>query len=356
MSGTDTAVTLLLFEDSDGDATLVERYVDRADVSSVGAAVELLREETLEAGLDRVDSTPVDLILLDLGLPGTSGLDTLDRVLERVSETPVVVLTGLDDDSTARDAIARGAQDYLPKGRLDEDLLARTIRHALERTEIRRELMRQNERLEQFASVVSHDLRNPLNVASGRLELVRTEHETEHLETVADMLDRMEQLIEDVLALARTGRTVGEEEAETVRVADVVSAAVDSVEAGSLTVEVGDPGTAESERPRLRRLFENLLHNAVEHAGPEATVRVDSLPDRPGFYVADDGPGIPPEDRDRVFEYGFTTADDGTGFGLSIVAEIAEAHGWDASVSESDADGARFEFGYGSQMHAARND
>ncbi len=352
MSDTDTAVTLLLFEDNDGDATLVETYVDRANVSSVGGEIEILRERTLDAGLDRFDSTSVDLILLDLGLPGTNGLETLDRVLNRVSETPVVVLTGLDDTSTARDAIARGAQDYLPKDRLDEDLLVRTVRHALERTEIRCELMRQNERLEQFASVVSHDLRNPLNVASGRLELAQREHENEHLETVADMLDRMERLIENVLALARTGRTIDEDEVETVRLADVVSAAVDSVDAGSLTVEVGTPGTVESERTRLRQLFENLLRNTVEHAGPEPTVWIDSLSDRPGFYVADDGPGIPPEDRDQVFEHGFTTADDGTGFGLSIVAEIAEAHGWDASVTTSDMDGVRFEFGYGAQMHA----
>ncbi|MFB6296107.1 MAG: sensor histidine kinase [Halobacteriales archaeon] len=352
MSGTDAPVTLLLFEDNDSDATLIETYLDRADASAIGAEVDLLREETLEAGLARLDSAQVDLVLLDLGLPGSSGLDTLDRALERVSETPIVVLTGLDDTSTARDAIARGAQDYLPKGRLDEDLLARTIRHALERTEIRRELRRQNERLEQFASVVSHDLRNPLNVASGRLSLAREETDggEQHLAEVAAMLDRMERLVEDVLALARTGRTIDEEEVEAVRLAEVVSAAVDSVEADSLAVEVGDLGTVEGDGARLQRLFENLLRNAAEHAGPEPTVTIDSLPDRPGFYVADDGPGIPPEDRDQVFEQGYTTAEDGTGFGLSIVAEIAEAHGWDATVTG--ADGARFEFGYGSNVHA----
>ncbi|MBS3761523.1 MAG: ATP-binding protein, partial [Halodesulfurarchaeum sp.] len=100
--------------------------------------------------------------------------------------------------------------------------------------------------------------------------------------------------------------------------------------------------TFEADPDRLASLLENLFRNAVEHAGPEVTVTVEPTSD--GFAVADDGPGIPPEDRETVFESGYTTETDGTGFGLAIVAEVATAHDWSVRVEESDAGGARFVF------------
>ncbi|MGQ4555618.1 ATP-binding protein [Halobellus sp. GM3] len=94
---------------------------------------------------------------------------------------------------------------------------------------------------------------------------------------------------------------------------------------------------------RLQNLFENLFRNAVEHAGESATVRVGLLDGR-GFYVEDDGAGIPTEERDRVFDLGHSTADRGTGYGLAIVKWIADAHGWEVSVTDGTEGGARFEF------------
>ena len=92
---------------------------------------------------------------------------------------------------------------------------------------------------------------------------------------------------------------------------------------------------------RLKQLLENLLRNAVEHGGGDVTVRVGDLAD--GFFVADDGPGVPESERERVFETGYTTAEDGTGFGLSIVTDIVEAHDWEIRVTESDGGGGRFD-------------
>jgi signal transduction histidine kinase len=97
----------------------------------------------------------------------------------------------------------------------------------------------------------------------------------------------------------------------------------------------------EAEWQRLRQLFENLFRNAVEHGGDQVSVTIGELED--GFYVADDGPGIPAEDRQSVFEYGESTAEDGTGLGLAIVRRVAEAHGWTVSVTDSDTGGARLE-------------
>lgn len=198
-------------------------------------------------------------------------------------------------------------------------------------------LERQNERLEEFASVVSHDLRNPLGVARGRLELAHSECPTSHHEDVRWALSRMDSLITDILALARQGNVV--DETAPVALEPVAEAAWTSVENGMATLVLGDLGTMEADADRLQRLFENLFRNAIEHVGPDVTVRVESLADG-GFHVADDGPGIPTSERERVFEGGYTTGE-GTGLGLAIVRSIAEAHGWHVSIVDDD--GARIE-------------
>ncbi|WP_225335241.1 response regulator [Halomicrobium urmianum] len=209
-----------------------------------------------------------------------------------------------------------------------------------EKKEYERELKRKNERLEEFASVISHDLRNPLTVALGQLDHYRAEHDDERLDRTGEALERMETLIEDLLALARQGQSI--DQTRSVRLSDAVADAQDSVEAPDATVDVTDDGEIEANESRLRQLLENLFRNASEHAGESASIRVGALED--GFFVADDGPGIDPDERERIFEPGYTTNEGGTGLGLAIVCDVAEAHGWDVTVTESDAGGARFEF------------
>jgi PAS domain S-box-containing protein len=208
-----------------------------------------------------------------------------------------------------------------------------------ERKERERELERKNERLEEFTSVVSHDLRNPLNVASARLELASDECDSPHLVDVADAHRRMETLIEDLLTLAREGETVAE--FEPVDLGKLLSGCWETLgrEGAALAVETGT--TVRADRDRLRQLLENLLTNALEHGGTDVTITVGDLAD--GFYVEDDGPGIPADERGDVFEAGYSTAREGNGFGLSIVARIAEAHGWSVAVTEGESGGARFE-------------
>ncbi|QZX98326.1 sensor histidine kinase [Halobaculum rubrum] len=208
-----------------------------------------------------------------------------------------------------------------------------------------RKLTRHNEQLERFASVVSHDLRNPLNVAQGRLELAREERDDEHLRTVADAHGRMGALIEDVLTLARQGESI--HETEPVELAPLVERCWRTVASADATLSVETTATVRADPDRLRQLLENLFGNAVDHGGDAVTVTVDTLENddggSDGFYVADDGPGVPEADRDSVFEHGYSSDSDGTGFGLAIVAEIAGAHGWEIRVTEGAAGGARFE-------------
>ncbi|WP_410764788.1 sensor histidine kinase [Haloferax sp. DFSO60] len=201
------------------------------------------------------------------------------------------------------------------------------------------DLAARNERLDQFASVVSHDLRNPLNVAQIRLELARDGHGMEHLETVAEAHNRMEALIEDVLHLSRSGETVGE--TEPVGLARIAADAVANTNLDAAALAVEADATLQADRERLVTVFENLFRNAIDHAGPDVQVRVGLLDD--GFFVEDDGPGVPHAERDKIFESGYTTDAEGTGLGLAIVAGVVEAHGWTATATEAASGGARFE-------------
>jgi len=208
-----------------------------------------------------------------------------------------------------------------------------------EQRERERELQRQNERLERFTRVVSHDLRNPLNVVEGRLELASAECDSEELAKAETALDRCQTLVDDLLTLAREGQSVAETEALSLET--TAERCWATVETADATLHADVDRTIVADRSRVQQLLENLVRNAIDHAGPDVTVEVGGLDD--GFYVADDGPGIPADDREQVFQSAYSTVRDNTGFGLAIVGEIVDAHGWDIELTSSDSGGARFE-------------
>lgn len=224
----------------------------------------------------------------------------------------------------------------------DDDTVSGVIGVAVDITDQReyeRQLERQNKRLDEFASVVSHDLRNPLNVAAGRLQLAREECASEHLAQVEQAHRRMETLIDDLLTLARRGSP--ETDRRSLALSDVVTSCWQTVDTAAADLRIETDRTLEADQGRLKQFFENLIRNAVEHGGEAVTVTVGATPD--GFYVEDNGPGIPPEDRDDVFSIGYSTGEAGTGLGLRIVDQIAEAHGWELAVTDGSNGGARFE-------------
>ena len=273
-------------------------------------------------------------------------------------------------------------------------MLAQNTRAVLDRVQRERQLgarerklERQNDRLEEFASIAAHDLRNPLQVVRARAGVLEHRHDEESVTAIHDAVDRMEQLIEELLTLARQGESV--EEFDTVDVADVASMAWSLVDTEGARLAIETTTQVRADESRLQQLFENLFRNAVEHGATDSasdsrqdvpehdatssqqavmdagdgseqwpaetdegdeltavedaavTVTVDTFED--GLCIADDGPGIPPADREKVFDKGFTTSAEGTGWGLQIVEQIASAHDWEIAVTESETGGARFE-------------
>ena len=265
-------------------------------------------------------------------------------------------------------------------------ILGANVEVAMERAEREAQLEQQNEQLETFTSIVSHDLRNPLGVANGYLELAR-EGDEEAFERVGTALERMEELIENLLTLARQGEAI--DEVMPVSLKAVATRAWNNTETADGRLEIDGQSTIEADPERLQQLFENLFTNAVEHGStsPSSRTQTDAVehgstsppshtqedavehgstspssrtqedaaeddydgvtvrvaPTESGFVVEDDGTGIPADDRNKVLEAGYTNSEAGTGFGLSIVQQIVQGHDWTLSVTDGSAGGARFE-------------
>ena len=349
-----------------------ERTVEAVAERTVSAAADLLefdictvilREDEWLVPYAVSDGSPADGVRrmrIDEGLAGKTYQSGEPAIVERVAED--------DDADPASESYQSGISvpigEYgvfqateTTSGAFDDadvelaELLLTHAATAIERIEREAELEQQNDRFQEFSSVVSHDIRNPLNVANGHLELV-AEREgldgDDDLQEVRDALDRIDALIDDLLTLARHGRDI--DDRDPVALAALVNRCWDYVETGSATLELAPEleGTVVlADRSRLIQLFENLFRNAIEHGsqridGEQNPLTVTVGPLETGFYVADDGSGIDPSTRDRIFSSGFTTSDTGTGMGLSIVARIVEAHDWHLELGEPDV-GTRFE-------------
>jgi len=293
--------------------------------------------------------TQTELRSMDvLGLHPADERERYEHLFETHFEQQPAVISQFDDGSPVFAVTADG--DRFPveinawaiedTGQ-DQPLFRGVFRDVSERLQRQRELQRENEQLDEFASVISHDLRNPLSVAQGRAALLEQECDSEHIDSLQTALSRMEEIVEDTLTLARNGQRVGE--MESVNVVDTIGKCWELVATSAATLEIEDDITIRADPDRVRHLCENLLRNAIEHGGDDVTVRIGQV-DEQTIYFEDDGPGIPEDERDSVFDPGYSSASDGTGLGLAIVQRVAEAHGWDITLTESESGGARFEF------------
>lgn len=309
--------------------TVIVEFEDREPViRSVNEAFERV------FGYD--SDTAVGDSLVDLLVPEDDQLpfDVWSRA-DGETEREVRRLTA---DGEERTVLVRRAIATRGNGQVEGYALYTDISQRKRREE---KLKRQNERLDEFASVVSHDLRNPLGIAQTYLDFAEETGDPDDFETARAALERMDTMIDELLALAQTETTI--DASDRVELATVVTDAWHTArtEVATLDLVIDESVTVDGDPELLQNVFENLFRNAVDHNDPPLTVRVGA--DEGMIYVEDDGVGIPEADRENVFDHGFTTNDDTTGLGLSIVSTIVEAHGWKVSVTDSADGGARFE-------------
>ncbi|MFB6372015.1 MAG: sensor histidine kinase [Bradymonadaceae bacterium] len=195
------------------------------------------------------------------------------------------------------------------------------------------------ERCQEVATILSHDVVNKLHIAEGNLELVREEHESDHLNRAAETLIRVQELIDDMVRVLRSGDRL--ESPEEVNLEKIAQQAWQTIQTPQADLSIGETACLMSDPSGLQELLENLFQNAVEHGGPDVSIHVGLCENRSGFYVADDGPGFQTDNQEKIFRPGYTTSEESTGVGLQICRSIADAHGWKIQVLTRDDGGAR---------------
>lgn len=198
----------------------------------------------------------------------------------------------------------------------------------------------ESETLEEIGRLVSHDLTNKLSVASGRIELAQRDRDFEQLEASKRALDGIESIAQITATLARTGAPI--DEVESVSVQETAQEVFASLEIENATLSTVDGMTIDADRGCLVQILENLFRNASEHTEGAVSIRIESMDD--GFFVADDGPGIPTDLRETVRKPGVSTRSENAGKGLTIVDRLASAHGWSMNITDSAEGGTRIEF------------
>jgi signal transduction histidine kinase len=368
-------LTVLLIEDHPGDAQTIRATL--AAASDPTFAVEQVGR--LTQGLERLRAPGIDVVLLDLMLPDSSGLDTFRQVHAQVPHIPIVVLTDSDDESLAVAIVRDGAQDYLIKGLVDGGLVARAIRDAVERKQLedrsrllyesleRRvaertgELAAANEELEAFTYSVSHDLRAPLRHIAGFVRLLEEHAQNgldpkarHYLDRIHEGAQQMGRLVDDLLLLARVGRLAPEPHPVALQklVGDVITDLAPEYAGRRIDWRVGELPEVACDPGLMRVVFTNLLSNAVKYTRPraQATVEIGSTM-RHGsraLFVKDNGVGFDMKYADKLFgvfqRLHGAGEFEGTGVGLATVRRIIRKHGGEISADAAPDQGATFFF------------
>lgn len=331
--------TILLVEDNDGDALILEELFDDGHVDG---PVDLVRATSVAEALRALtEGTDPACALVDLGLPDAIGTDAVEALCTASPELPIVVLTGSDDPELAREALRAGAQDYLVKGAdLDEEVTRRAVRYAIDRASTLRALHASRRELRDFAHRVAHDLKSPMSVVLGSLDLLQHSRPDDENADLYDMLGRSSRrLVEMVDRLLEYADTAGSDEMlGPVPLDDVLAWVTETLDSAleGVTVHVESPlPTVHGNEVGLRHVLLNLITNAIKFAAPERpptiTISSSSAPSDDGVTVAvaDNGRGIPPEKRLSVFGAGFRIDDSepGTGLGLATVQRTMQLVG-----------------------------
>jgi signal transduction histidine kinase len=361
-------IQVLLIEDNSAEARLLQEIL-KGDRSR---EFHLCHVKRLAEAVDRLRQDDFDVILLDLTLPDSQGLDSLDPLLEISPDLPIVVLTNTNDDRLALEAVRRGAQDYLIKREVTLELLSRSLCYAIERKQTEEALRARvlesktqlkkerelNQQKNEFVSMLSHDFRNPLNkilLSAGLLEESRDrltkEQQVNYFRMIRSAIKDMDQLLTEVLLLGRadSGRlSVQFDEVDLLefcrQIADSLSIKTENRSPLLFSIE-GQLERGLWDVNLIKHALTNLIENAIKYS-PLATpvefrVKVES--DRVIFHVEDRGIGIPESDRVHLFQPFYRGENvegiPGTGLGLAIVTRCVEAHQGEIAVESQEGKG-----------------
>lgn len=358
----ETRIDLLLVEDDADDAEYIERLlVEFGTVPEADRMIEIAEIEhvrRLSETLELLESRSPDVVLLDLSLPDSRGLETVERVIERAPDVPIVVVTGSADTGLGAEAIKLGAQDYLRKGSITEELLRRTLRYAIDRHERTREIAATNRRLRLLNGILRRNIRIDASMIVGWGDELRghvdedgAEILEELLETAHHVVERTDNVAEGVEALS----TDPDEAREPIDLDATVDAAAERIrerhEVDLIVRYDGDgDGDGDGERegdrsvrvegtPMLSTAFEQLLSNAVRHNDhelPEVTVTVEAGPETASVSIADDGIGIPDTRKELLADLDGGPEDHaGMGTGLYLVLAVLARIDADVEVADN---------------------
>ena len=359
---------ILLIEDNPGDADLVRLRLVEADSDVAVSCVT-----RLATGLASMIVAPPTMVLLDLNLPDSHGAETYRTVLEQAPGVPIVVLSGLDDEELAANAVHQGVQDYLVKGNFDSMQLARAMRYAIERQALLTSLdMSRRQQLQfknEFLSHVSHELRTPLTCIHQFVSLMLDglacaliPEQREHLETVFRSVNQLRAMITDLLEATRAEAGKISIEPHCVVIGDVIRQAVAMLQGTAQAKGVGVEAGLDIRIPfvyadpkRVLQVLTNLIYNAIKFTPSDGSVMVracltENDPDFVHVYVTDTGRGISPESKALIFERLYqdpNSIDDsrkGLGLGLYISKELVQLHGGQMWVESQLSHGSTFVF------------
>lgn len=345
---------ILLIEDNPADARLIREYITEQSWPNLDADAPTIDHVERLAEAREALTDEVDLVLSDLGLPDSSGVETLDQLLAVGASAPVVVLTGLDDERVGVDAVEHGAQDYLVKDDISPRLLQQTLQYAIRREQQQQELRQRNAELALLNQVVRHDIRNDVAVivgwgdglkahvdAEGEAHLERMLNACEHItnitETIGDFLSVLEGESDPELHPVNLDRILTNE----------IEKARSAYDDATITVSGDfDSGCEVVATDLLSSVFRNILNNAVSHndkAEPEITVTVTDDGDSIAVEIADNGPGVPDTQKDEIFgrgEMGLESS--GSGIGLYLVDTLVDMYNGSVTLTDNEPTGSVF--------------
>ncbi|WP_161604464.1 sensor histidine kinase [Roseiconus nitratireducens] len=355
---------VLLVEDNETHRHLIRRHLTK----SVGEGIQLTQTDRLQEALNELARGPYDAVLLDLSLPDSPLTETLPRLIDQVTDVPVVVLTSLGDLDFASQLVQQGADDFLVKSEITGQTLLRSIRYAIERkknqiklSEYAARLKKRNEELKSFAHTIAHEVRSPLNVVSCCLSLVEEEQagqlDEDSMEAIADAkaaIKGMAELVTDLLDFSRAEH----DQSQHVPVAmqsllgEVRTSLRTELDQAQAELQASDLPEVHGNPVQLRQLLKNLISNAIKYRHPERVPSVSVwVAQRDSEWlvgVDDNGIGIPADRIADVFSpfvraHEFTGVP-GTGIGLAYCRRIVEAHGGEIWIEQSSDAGTSLRF------------